>query len=190
MQAYVRANGLLLLQCIAVLWIIELLNLMFGHRLNTWGIVPRTLGGLLGIPFSPLLHANVLHLLVNTVPFVVLGGFVMLQGRRAFVETSLFVVFLGGAGVWVIGRTATHIGASGLIFGYFGYLVMRGWYSRSPGALLVALLTVLLYSSMIWGVFPSRLPISWEAHLCGLLAGALAARLSAQDEQTLPSRAR
>ena len=112
----------------------------------------------------------------------------MLQGRRVFLEVSLLIIFLGGAGVWVVGRTAAHVGASGLIFGYFGYLVTRGWYRRDPVALLVGLITVLLYGSMIWGVFPTRLPLSWESHLCGLVAGALAAQLNVQDEQEpLPS---
>ncbi|MGE3536328.1 MAG: rhomboid family intramembrane serine protease [Candidatus Tectimicrobiota bacterium] len=179
MYGRAKTNALLLVQCVALLWGIELLNTLLGHRLNTWGLVPRTFEGLLGIPFSPLLHGSVFHLAVNTVPLAILGGLVMLQGRDTFLYASLGIIVLGGAGVWVIGRHALHVGASGLIFGYFGYLVARGWYSREPLALLGAGLTVLLYSSILWGVVPSRLPISWEAHLCGLGAGMLMARLQA-----------
>ena len=180
MYERIKTNALLMVQGLALLWVIEVLNVLLGYRLNAWGIVPRTFWGLLGIPFSPFLHGSVLHLTVNTVPLAVLGGLVMLQGRAAFLRASVGIILLGGAGVWVLGRTASHVGASGLIFGYFGYLVARGWYSREPLALLGGLSTVLLYSSMLWGVFPSRLPISWEAHLCGLAAGLLVARLSAQ----------
>lgn len=172
-----KTNAWFILQCVAVLWVIEGVNLLLGHRLSSWGIVPRTVWGLVGIPFSPLLHGSVFHLLMNTVPLAVLGGLVMLQGRDVFLAVSLWIVLLGGAGVWVTGRAAVHVGASGVIFGYFGYLVARGWYGRDPLALLAGCLTVALYSGMLWGVFPTWLPISWEAHLCGLGAGVLAARL-------------
>lgn len=171
-----KTNMLLIVQCIALLWVLEVVNLLLGHRLSNWGIVPRSVMGLVGIPLSPLLHGSVFHLLMNTVPLVVLGGLVMLQGREAFFFATWWIILVGGIGVWVIGRTAVHVGASGLIFGYFGYLVARGWYGREPLALLGGLLTVLLYSGLLWGVFPTRMPISWEAHLCGLGAGVLAAR--------------
>lgn len=182
MHESVKANVIFIVQCLAVLWGIELCNLLVGHRLSAWGIMPRSLFGLLGIPFSPFLHGNVFHLMVNTIPFVILGSFVMLQGKKTFLEVSLFIMLLGGAGVWLLGRSAVHVGASGVIFGYFGFLVTHGWYSRNRSALLVGLLTILLYGSMIWGVLPTRLPVSWEGHVFGLLAGGLAARLKAQDE--------
>lgn len=102
----VKDNARLLIQCVAVLWGIEICNLLLGHRLSHWGIVPRTVWGLIGIPLSPLLHGDVIHLLVNTLPFALLGGLVMLQGKQTFLEVSACVTLLGGAGVWLFGRAA------------------------------------------------------------------------------------
>ena len=89
---------------------------------------------------------------------------------------SFIVIGLGGAGVWALGRPAIHIGASGLVFGYFGYLVARGWYERKLGSILIAIAVIILYGGLIAGVIPARSLVSWEAHLFGLIAGVLAAR--------------
>jgi membrane associated rhomboid family serine protease len=167
-----------LLGCVVLLWLIEGVNTFLDHRLNRWGILPRTLSGLVGIPLSPFLHGNFAHLLLNTVPLVTLGGFVALQGTRIFLAVSLWIIFLSGAALWLLGRPAYHVGASTVIFGYFGYLVARGWYERSVTALLVALLVLVLYGGIVWGVLPMRSYISWEGHLFGLLAGVLVARLA------------
>jgi membrane associated rhomboid family serine protease len=175
-----------------LLWLIEVVNMFLDHRLNRWGILPRTLPGLVGIPLSPFLHGNFAHLLLNTVPLVTLGGFVALQGKRIFVTVSLWIIFLSGAALWLFGRSeyygrpAYHVGASMVIFGYFGYLVARGWYERSVTALLVALLVLVLYGGIVWGVLPTRPDISWEGHLFGLLAGVIAARLVAPRRQDTP----
>ena len=177
MATQLKTNLLLLLGAVALLWAVEAANLLTGHELNSWGILPRTLTGLRGIPLSPFLHGNLSHLLVNTVPFLVLGGLVALQGRRAFLSVSFFVVVCGGTALWLFGRTAYHIGASGLIFGYFGYLVARAWYDRSLWSILVALVTLFFYGGLVWGVLPTNAYISWEGHLFGLLAGILAARI-------------
>jgi membrane associated rhomboid family serine protease len=142
--------------------------------------VPRTLTGLVGIPLSPFLHGSFAHLSLNTLPLVTLGGFVALRGTRVFLAVSLWIILLSGAAIWLLGRSAYHIGASSVIFGYFGYLVARGWYERSITALLVALLTLGLYGGIVWGVLPTRSFISWEGHLFGLLAGVLVARLTTQ----------
>lgn len=173
----VKEHTRFLLQGVAALWVIELCNVLLGHRLSRWGIVPRTMWGLVGIPLSPFLHGSVVHLLLNTLPLTLLGGLVMMQGKARFLEVSLCITMLGGAGVWLFGRAASHVGASGLIFGYFGYLVARGWYRRDLYALSAAALTVLFYGGMLWGIVPTRLGVSWEAHLFGLLAGIVAARL-------------
>ncbi len=157
-------------------WVVELVNLALGHRLCQYGIYPRAAQGLIGIPLSPFLHGSVFHLTLNTIPFVVLGSLVALRGARRFARVSWFVVLVGGTGVWLIARPSFHVGASGLVFGYFGYLVAGGWYERSFGAVFVACVTFFLYGGMLWGVLPSVPYVSWEAHLCGLLAGVLAAR--------------
>lgn len=169
----------LLLGYVVLLWGIEGVNTLLDHRLNQWGLLPRTPIGLVGILLGPFLHGSFAHLLLNTGPLVVLGALVACQGPRLLLAVSLWIILLGGAALWLLGRAAYHIGASSLIFGYFGYLVARGWYARSITALLVALLTLGLYGGMVWGLMPTRSSISWEGHLCGLLAGVLAARVTA-----------
>ena len=118
-----------ILGCVGTVWVIELVNSASGHALCRWGILPRTLPGLAGIPLWPLLHGGFGHVLVNTGPFVVLGGLVILRGTRVFIRVSLCVLLVGGFLVWAVGRPAYHIGASGIVFGYFGCLIARGWYA-------------------------------------------------------------
>ena len=147
-----------------------------GHQLNSWGTFPRTVHGLTGIPLSPFLHGSFGHVVSNSIPFLVLGGLIALRGRQVLLRVSFIVIGLGGAGVWALGRPTIHIGASGLVFGYFGYLVARGWYERKLGSILMAIAVIILYGGLIVGVIPARSLVSWEAHLFGLIAGVLAAR--------------
>ena len=107
----------------------------------------------------------------NSIPFLVLGGLIALRGRQVLLRVSFIVIGLGGAGVWALGRPAIHIGASGLVFGYFGYLVARGWYERRLGSILMAIVVIILYGGLIVGVLPTPGIVSWEAHLFGLIAG-------------------
>ncbi len=162
---------------VVLIWVVELINFSVGHRLSGWGILPRTLTGLKGIPLSPFLHGSIIHVMMNTIPLAVLGGFVMLHGRQTFFEISIIIILVGGGALWIFGRPSCHVGASGLIFGYFGYLVLRGWYDRSLRSVIIAFITVFLYGGIIWGLLPTFSRISWEGHLFGLLAGILAARL-------------
>jgi membrane associated rhomboid family serine protease len=164
--------------CVGLMWLVELINLALDYRLNVWGIRPRTLSGLPGILFAPFLHGSIGHLLTNTIPFVILGWLVILHGPRTFVKVSVLIILLSGTGIWLFGRSAYHIGASALIFGYFGFLIARAWYERSLGSILVALITIILYGGILWGAFPFHPQIAWEGHLFGLLAGILAARLA------------
>ena len=165
--------------CVFIFWAVELASLLVGRQLVTWGIFPRTIGGLIGIPLSPFIHASVSHVVLNTIPFVVLGGILALRGLTTFLKISFLIVLLGGLGVWIFGRSSYHVGASGLIFGYFGYLVARGWYDRKIGSIIIALVTLFLYGGILWGLLPTFYRVSWEGHLFGLLAGILGARLSA-----------
>src|SRR5574341_1088696 len=96
-----RQQMLALLGCVAFLWIIECVNALLDHRLNRWGILPRTLTGLVGIPLSPFLHGGFTHLSLNTLPLVTLGGFVVLQGIRLFLAVSFWVILLSGAALWL-----------------------------------------------------------------------------------------
>lgn len=117
MWARRRQQILALLGCVAFLWSIECVNALLDHRLNRWGILPRTLAGLVGIPLSPFLHGSFAHLILNTVPLVTLGGLVILQGARLFLTVSLWITLLSGAALWLLGRSAYHVGASSVLFG-------------------------------------------------------------------------
>ena len=182
MIAQFKASVFLILGAVCVIWAVEAVNHLTGRPLYIMGILPRHLTGLVGIPLSPFIHGSASHAVLNTVPIVVLGGLVALRGVKTFVTVSVFVVLCGGAALWLFGRFSYHIGASGLIFGYFGYLVARGWYERSAMAILTALLTLFLYGGLVWGLLPGRAFVSWEGHLFGMLAGVLIARLQGSRE--------
>jgi membrane associated rhomboid family serine protease len=168
------ARGIaVLMACVALAWVMELGDaLVPGRWLDSHGIVPRTMSGLWGILFAPLLHGGFAHLIANTVPFLTLGFLVMLRGLGTFIGVSLLVIILGGLGVWLFAPSNTiHIGASGLIFGYIGYLLARGYFERSFGSLAVAVVVALLYGGALWGVLPGQPGVSWQGHLFGFLAG-------------------
>lgn len=162
---------------VILIWVLALANLLLGQRLSAFGIYPRTIQGLPGIIFYPFLHNGIGHVLMNTIPFIILGSLVMLQGPRVFLKVTVFITLLSGAAIWLFARSGQHLGASVLIFGYFGFLVAAGWYQRNVISILIAVITLFLYGSILWGVLPTSARVSWEGHLFGLLAGILAARL-------------
>lgn len=164
---------------LGTMWAIALINsLLFSNRLVFYGIHPRTLGGLWGILFAPFLHLNLAHLFANTVPFLILGGLIMLRSLRDFWVTLGVTLVVSGLGVWLFGSArSVHVGASGLVFGFFGFLLSRSLFDRSLSALIFAVLALFLYGSLIWGVLPLQDGVSWEGHLFGFLGGAIAAKL-------------
>lgn len=161
------------------MWLLELADLVFfGGALDAYGVEPRSVAGLDGVVLAPLLHGGLAHLASNSVPFVVLGLLVFLGGLRNFAVTTVLSVLVSGLGVWLVGAPNTvHIGASGLIFGYFGYLLLRGYFSRSAGAILLSLLLVVVYGGALLGLLPLQMGVSWTAHLFGFLGGVLSAYL-------------
>ncbi len=161
---------------VAALWLIQVVNWALGYRLNlAFGLIPRHLGGLDGILGMPLLHGSFSHLLSNTPALLVMGTLLAATATRALVAVNGIILLLGGGLVWLLASPAIHIGASGLIFGWFGFLVTRGVVDRSLVTLGVALGVGLFYGSILWGVLPGQPGISWEAHLFGAIAGIAAA---------------
>ncbi|MFA8388065.1 MAG: rhomboid family intramembrane serine protease [Pelagibaca sp.] len=163
---------------VAALWIIQAVNWASGYALNTaFGLMPRRVSGFDGIVGMPFLHGSFEHLMANTPPLLLLGALLAATATRGLVAMNAVVVGLGGVLVWLLGSSAIHIGASGLVFGWFGFLVTRGLVDRSPVTLGASVLVVVLYGSIIWGVLPGQPGVSWEAHLFGAIAGAAAAFL-------------
>ncbi|MBU2936468.1 MULTISPECIES: rhomboid family intramembrane serine protease [Pacificibacter] len=161
---------------IGLLWCVHVVNWITGYNLNTvFGLIPRQASGLDGIIAMPLLHGNFAHLMSNTPPLLVMGGLLVVTVTRNMLAVNAIVIGLGDGFVWLFGGSAIHIGASGLIFGWFGFLVARGVLDHSPVTLGAALLVGSLYGSMLWGILPSQLGVSWEAHLFGVISGVAAA---------------
>ncbi|NJM67947.1 MAG: rhomboid family intramembrane serine protease [Acaryochloris sp. RU_4_1] len=166
---------------IGVLWILEIVDtLLLRGWLNQFGIWPRRWMGLRGILFAPLLHGNLRHLSANTVPLAVLGWLILVRwsptglrpSHQTFVAVTAGVWLMSGLGVWLFApRKSNHIGASGLVFGYLGFLLSRGYFEQSPVAIATATLVGLLYGSTLWGILPYHRGVSWQSHLFGFIAG-------------------
>ena len=173
-----KSHGIILGGFVAIIWILEIVDIFFLRgRLNSYGILPRHLIGLRGILFAPFLHGGFGHLIANTVPFLTLGWLIMLRETSDFFAVSALTMLVSGLGVWLFGSPAFHIGASGLIFGYLGFLLLRGFFERSFISILLSLIVGFLYGGVIWGVLPTQPGVSWEGHLFGFIGGVLAARL-------------
>jgi len=163
---------------VALIWILEIVDLLFLRGgLDAYGILPRHLIGLRGILFAPFLHGSLPHLIANTIPFLTLGWLIMLRETSDFFVVTGVTMVVSGLGVWLFGAPGVHIGASGVIFGYLGFLLLRGYFERSAIAILLSLLVGFFYGGVIWGVLPLQRGISWEGHLFGFVGGVLAARL-------------
>lgn len=149
-----------------------LLRLQLHATLDGFGIVPRTLPGLIGIVFSPLLHADFAHLVTNAVPLLILLTILFWDRRYHPWQTLGTIWIISGFGTWLIGRAdAVHIGASSLIFGLVAYLILAGLLMRRWRSALVALLVFIVFGGIFYGVLPQDGPISWEGHLSGAIAG-------------------
>lgn len=164
---------------VAFMWIVEIIDIFFlKGSLNYYGIIPHRIIGLRGILFAPFLHGNLFHLAANTIPFVTLGWLIMLRETRDFFIVSAITALVSGLGTWLTGSpNSVHIGASGVIFGYLGFLLLRGYFERSATSIFLSLFVGFSYGSMIWGVLPTQMGISWQGHLFGFIGGAIAARL-------------
>ena len=177
----VKTQATILGGMVDMMWIIELVDLIIFHnRLNIYGILPRHIIGLRGILFAPFLHGNLAHLIANTIPFITLGWFVMLQETSDFFIVTGITMIVSGLGVWLFGSSGVHIGASSLIFGYLGFLLLRGYFQRNFASILLSLIVGFLYGGAIWGVLPTVPGVSWEGHLFGFIGGIIAARFLAR----------
>lgn len=169
---------LIMLGLLATLWLLELVDQLSGHQLDDLGIQARELDGLPGIVAAPFLHADWAHLISNSVPFLVLGFLVLLGGVTRWLISSATSIVSSGLMAWLLTPANTIVlGASGLIFGWLTYLLARGIWTRQPRDILVAVLVLIGYGGLIWGVLPGAAGISWQAHLGGAIGGVVAARM-------------
>ena len=191
-------GGATILTFVALLYLIELVDQLMGNRLDANGIRPDTTDGLCGIIFAPLLHAGWPHLMANTVPMLVLGFLMTLAGLSRFVWATAIVWILGGFGTWLIGNWGSncgptdHIGASGLIFGWLAFLLVFGLFVRKLRDIVIGLVVLLLYGGVLLGAMPVLHSgcggISWQGHLCGAIAGVVAAYLLSAPERNARAR--
>lgn len=180
-----KTQAIILGGFIALMWAVEIIDLLFlGGTLDRYGIRPRSITGLRGILFAPFLHGGLAHIAANTVPFLTLGWLIMLRETSDFFVVTAMTMIVSGLGTWLIGPTnSIHIGASGLVFGYLGFLLLRGYFERSVTAILFSIIVGSLYGGLIWGVLPLQYGISWQGHLFGFIGGVMAARLVGRRKQ-------
>jgi membrane associated rhomboid family serine protease len=179
-----RASLIVIVAFTAMLYVSEGIDTALGGALNDDGIIPRRVDGLDGVLWAPLLHANWQHLLANTLPVLVLGFLAMAGGIGQFVAVTATIWVVGGLGTWLSGGDNTvHIGASGLIFGWLTFLLVRGFFARSFGQIVLAVALFMLYGGALLGVLPGQPGISWQGHLFGAIGGLLAARMVASADR-------
>ena len=167
----------ILLTMFAAMWAAFILTSVTGGGLLWLGVIPRTVLGLRGLLFAPFLHGSLTHIVSNSIPFLILGWLVMLRDPRHFLPVTVISMIGSGLMAWLVGAPGSvHIGASGVIFGYLGFLMLSGWFARSFGSIALSVAVIAMWGGMVVGVMPGSVGVSWQAHLGGLIAGIYAAR--------------
>ncbi|WP_019193411.1 rhomboid family intramembrane serine protease [Corynebacterium timonense] len=180
-----RATGVrYALGFLAVIWAVFLVNtIFFGRKLNYFGIHPLDPSGLTGIFFAPLLHADLSHIMSNSVPGAIFCFLIGYSGSRVFWEVTGFTWIIAGVGTWIFGGVGTnHIGASSLVYGWLTYLIIRGIFNRSMKQILLGVILGFFYSGLIWGVLPINPGVSWQGHLFGAIGGLVAGMVITSDD--------
>jgi membrane associated rhomboid family serine protease len=169
---------------IAAMWIVEIVNSIDSQRLDADGIISRRLSGLPGILSAPFLHASFSHLIGNTIPFVILGGVIALDGAVEVISVTVIVALISGLGAWALSSTGTDtIGASGVVFGYATFLMARGAFTRSIAQIAIGVRVAVLFgAALIFSIVPHS-GISWQDHVFGAIGGVIAARALTPSRQ-------
>lgn len=180
-------NGVLVF--VGVVWLAFAADLILPFDLKAFGVTPRSLLGLVGIPVMPFVHANLKHLLSNTIPLTIL--LILLAGSKANSWAIVaYIVLIGGALLWLFGRSSTHVGASGLVYGLIAFLLVSGFLEWRTVPLLISLLVAFLYGgTLLSGIVPTLgSQVSWEGHLFGAVAGGLAAGWATKPQRQLATQ--
>ncbi|MFF5211588.1 rhomboid family intramembrane serine protease [Streptosporangium sp. NPDC000396] len=180
--------AMLVIVLVAGMWAIEVIDYVLPVNLDAYGIRSWSPDGLTGIFLAPFLHAGFGHLMANSLPLLVLGFLAALRGLGRFLAASLIIIVVSGLGVWFTSSPAiVTVGASGLVFGYFGFVVARGLFDRRVLDIVIGLGVAAAYYSIIWGVLPGDPGISWQGHLFGLAGGIVAAWVLRRRRQAVPA---
>ncbi|WP_019549499.1 rhomboid family intramembrane serine protease [Streptomyces sulphureus] len=170
----------LVLGWLALLWVLEIVDQATGNALDTFGIEPRKMDELVDIVPAAFMHFGFDHLVANTLPLAVLGFLAAVRGPGRFVAVALITIVISGFGVWLIAPPGSNTaGASGLIFGLFGFLLVRGFVDRRITDVAIGAVVAVFYGSILWGVLPTESGVSWQGHLFGLVGGVVAAFVTA-----------
>jgi membrane associated rhomboid family serine protease len=156
---------------VGLMWYVFLLARYFEANLTPLGLYPRRVSGLLGILTTPLIHGDLMHLLSNSFPLLILPAIILISYPRLSGRVFFWTYLLTGLGVWVFSRPAYHVGASGIVYGLASFVFFSGVFRRDRGAVALSLIIIFLYGSMIYGLFPTEERISWEAHAVGGVVG-------------------
>lgn len=173
----------LVLYIFALFTAIELVNLFSGRWLSQFGTIPRYVPGLRGIVFGPFVHGSLQHYFSNILPLCIFSYLLLQYDLKRFLQVTIWIMFCTGLLVWLFARPATHIGVSGVIYGYFGYLVLAGFLSGRFKMIVISVLVIFFYGGLIFGVFPANPYVSWESHLFGFISGLVAAKLWAKPSR-------
>ncbi|HEY4571162.1 MAG TPA: rhomboid family intramembrane serine protease [Gaiellales bacterium] len=174
----------LLVALVGLMWLSEVVDTAMHGALDQYGIISREPRGLIGIVTAPFLHLGFGHLISNTLPLVTLGALIAISGAARLFQVTAMVVVIGGLGTWLISPPNTiTIGASGLVFGYATYLVLRGLFNRRIGQVLLGIVVVIVWGSALLGGLLPQDGISWQGHMFGAIAGIIAAWVLADDKQ-------
>jgi membrane associated rhomboid family serine protease len=181
-----REEGLALLAAtVALMWLVQLINSLDSYKLDQDGLYPHNVDRIWGIFTTPFLHASWSHLIGNTIPFVFMGVLIALAGPGRFAAVTLIVIVLGGLGTWLISPAGVPVvGASGVVFGYATFLLTRGFFNHSLIEILAGVVVGAVFGSALLASLVPHGNVSWQGHLCGGIAGVIAAWLMSRDRQT------
>lgn len=190
-KSVARQEGFaLLVGVVGLMWIIQLINSLDNYALDRDGLYPHNVDRLWGIFTTPFLHASWSHLIGNTIPFVFMGVLIALEGAKRFAAVTVIVIVLGGLGTWLLSPAGVPVvGASGVVFGYATYLLTRGFFNHSWTEILAGIVVAAVFGSALLASLVPHGNVSWQGHLCGGIAGVIAAWLLSRDRQAAPTGA-